>query len=489
MSGGVTPSRRGVLAGLGVSAGLAGLPAWANEAAATWRLGFQNAPDAGLPPTALRRVHGRAPAGLAGTLFRNGPAQFTWGGGRIGHWFDGDGFVRRIAFQDGEARLSGRFVDTNKRRVDKAADDVVMPGFGTAGRPTARVTSPDDTNAANTSVMMMGAELWALWEGGSPFAMDPETLATRGVKTIREDLAGMPFSAHPKVDAAGTVWNFGGFGNRVFVWSLAPDGTVRTSGVLPLPRSSYMHDWAVSKTKLIFPLQPWTIAKSTPPFVDSLVWRPQDGLQILVVDKDDFTRRTVFELPAASFFHTGDAWEEADGTIHFDACLSDDPTFGALGAKDLVAGRAVEDRAPPYLALVTLKLDGTAKIERTPVVAEFPRTDPRRQGEVRTRVAHVVDTTPGGWGFQALAVTHWGTGARDQFDFGPDHLVEEHIFVPKPGATGETDAWLIGTSLNLRARASEVHVFDAARVSAGPIVTWRADVAMPLTFHGTWRGA
>lgn len=78
------------------------------------------------------------------------------------------------------------------------------------------------------------------------------------------------------------------------------------------------------------------------------------------------------------------------------------------------------------------------------------------------------------------------TGKADVFDFGPDHCAEEHQFVPRPGSSRELDGWLVGTTLNLKARATELHVFEASRVSAGPVCSWRADVPLPVGFHGCW---
>ncbi len=78
------------------------------------------------------------------------------------------------------------------------------------------------------------------------------------------------------------------------------------------------------------------------------------------------------------------------------------------------------------------------------------------------------------------------TGKTDVFDFGPDHCAEQHPFVPRPGSSRELDGWLVGTPLNLKARATELHVFEASRVSAGPVCSWRADVPLPVGFHGCW---
>jgi all-trans-8'-apo-beta-carotenal 15,15'-oxygenase len=69
-----------------------------------WHVGYSNAPAAGYPQAEMKLVRGKAPAGLTGTLYRNGPAHFKHGDAYATHWFDGDGMVQRIAI--GEARRS-----------------------------------------------------------------------------------------------------------------------------------------------------------------------------------------------------------------------------------------------------------------------------------------------------------------------------------------------------------------------------------------------
>ena len=53
------------------------------------------------------------------------------------------------------------------------------------------------------------------------------------------------------------------------------------------------------------------------------------------------------------------------------------------------------------------------------------------------------------------------------------------------GGSGERDGWLMGTTLNLKERKTELHLLNAKRVSEGPVATWRASLPLPLTFHGT----
>jgi carotenoid cleavage dioxygenase-like enzyme len=83
-----------------------------------------------------------------------------------------------------------------------------------------------------------------------------------------------------------------------------------------------------------------------------------------------------------------------------------------------------------------------------------------------------------------LATWNWDTGVADRFDFGAEQIVEEALMIPKPG--GPEDAWVLVPTLNLAAHASELHLFEVGRLSAGPIASLRADVAVPIGFHGTW---
>ncbi|MBA3051457.1 carotenoid oxygenase family protein, partial [Brevundimonas sp.] len=73
----------------------------AQQAAADWALATADL-EADIGPRAMRLVHGRAPAGLTGTLFRNGPGKFRRPGGSATHWFDGDGLMRAFRVNDGQ---------------------------------------------------------------------------------------------------------------------------------------------------------------------------------------------------------------------------------------------------------------------------------------------------------------------------------------------------------------------------------------------------
>lgn len=456
----------------------------AMRAAADWSLATADV-EGDIAPRVLRLVHGRAPEGLAGSLYRNGPAKFRRPGRSSRHWFDGDGLIRRFHIRDGEASLAARFADTAKRRQETRLDAMVMPGFGTTADPRAEIGSPDDANAANTSVHKVGGDLWALWEGGSPLAMDPETLETRGLVTLRDDLKGMPFLAHPRIEPDGRIWNLGLSGDRAMVWRLAADGTLEDARVIPLPRASYIHDFTATARHLVIVLQPWVQVRNVMPASARYDWLPETGTQVLVIDKADLDARRVFEAPAFGFFHVGDAWEETDGTIRFDVCALDDMSFAAQGATDILNGVPVGGE-PARLALVSLTPDGRARLDRTDTAAEFPRGDGRLAGLRRRYSLHTAGESMERPLATGVGVTDWDSGRTRAYDFGPEHVVDEMVHAPKPGSGGEADAWLVGPSINLREGVSELHVLDMARIEDGPVCTWRADVALPAAFHGNW---
>lgn len=457
----------------------------AMQASAGWALATADV-EADIAPRAMRLVHGRAPAGLTGTLFRNGPAKFRRPGGSATHWFDGDGMMRAFRLNDGQATLEARFADTPKRRWESELDAVVSPGFGTAGDSRARVGSNDDVNAANTSVMLAGDEVWALWEGGSPLAMSASDLSTKRFVTLRDDLKGMPFQAHPRYDPDGTIWNIGLNGDKAIVWRLNADRSLNMAQVIDLPRASYMHDFTASARHLIIVLQPWVFDHQGMPYASRFAWKPELGTQIMVVDKTDLSRRRIFDLPAFSYFHLGDAWEDASGAIRFDVAAGKDVAFAVEGARVLVEQRGVVPGEPAVLKLVTLHSDGRAELTSSGVIAEFPRSDPRRAGLPRRLTVHTAGERPDQPLPSGIATWDWDSGRSDAFTFGVTQIVEEAVIVPR--GPGETDAWLIAPSINLREGVTELHAFDAARVADGPVATWRADVALPAGFHGIWAG-
>lgn len=471
------------------------LPAWAR--ADETRDAFQ----AGLPAhprlaalkgcaaemlSGVASIEGRWPAELGGVFYRNGPARFELGGERYRHWFDGDGMVHAWRIDAGRVHHEARFVRTHKYVEESAAGQFLYPTFGTEieRRP---LGNNDTINVANTNAVPHAGKLYALWEGGSATEIDPATLATRGTKTWREDLAALPFSAHPKITPDGVLWNFGIVpgADKLVLWRIDRDGSLGRFGMLDIPHLAMVHDFVVTARYMVFLVPPfdWHEAPHAS-YLQTNVWNGKRPLRAVVVDRADFTLRRIVEMPAGMVFHFGNGWDEGD-IVRFDACIStDDSVLGALGG--IMRGEDGHHREADAV-LVTLDLArGTARSEALLGRAEFPRV---AAADVGQRYRTLFLTTSRGtkdFGMTGVASVDIGSGRVDRFEYGPGWIVEEHVPVPKTSDKGQ---WLVGAAYDVRKQQTVLAVFDAAHLSHGPVARARLPYAAPLCFHGNFLAA
>ena len=61
--------------------------------------------------------------------------------------------------------------------------------------------------------------------------------------------------------------------------------------------------------------------------------------------------------------------------------------------------------------------------------------------------------------------------------------------MPKRHGAAELDAWLLGTTFDARRQVTTVNVFDARRVSEGPVARAGLPHGLPLGFHGNFTAA
>jgi len=434
-------------------------------------------------------VEGRLPADLQGSFYRNGPGRFELGGERYHHWFDGDGFVQRWSIADGKVRHQGRFVATQRFRDESDAGQFLYPAFGTM--VARRGFRDNDTlNAANTNLLPFNGRLYALWEGGSATEVDPGTLATLGIKTWREDMKGMPFSAHPKVDPAGGMWNFGALpgANRLALYQIGADGALLRTNVLEVPQLTMVHDFAVSAKHLIFVVPPYDFsADPALSFVERHLWAGEKrGTRIVVVAKDTLALRQVFELPPQMVFHLGNAWDDGACT-RFDVVLHAGDALAGLGK---LMGGARQDNAPGRSQAVQVCLDyasGQASTSRLLGTSEFPRVMPQVVGMRHRRLALLsCDRANKELVLDTVNVVDTDNGQVDSYCFGAGWQVEEHVLVPRRNARHERDGYVVGVAQDTRRGVGVLSVFDAARISDGPLALARLPYRPPHCFHGNF---
>jgi carotenoid cleavage dioxygenase-like enzyme len=380
--------------------------------------------------TAELVTRGRWPEDLRGRFYRNGPALFERNGQRYHHWFDGDGMVQQFTLAGSRISHRGRLVQTAKLKAERQAGRFLFDAFGTTIEGGPPITGADSVNTANTNALEHAGRVLAMWEGGSAYGLDPTDLSTQGPVSWRKDLVGLPFTAHPKVSAAGDLWNVGTQGPHLLAWHIGADGQLRSfqHGPSPFP-DGMVHDMAVT-----------------------------------------------------------------DGTVVLSYVATPDAAFLDRGAVALMAGQPLPAGASTLQVVRLDMASGRVRSETLAGTVEFPRLDPRRIGLGRKEPAQwlLCAASPRRNGqaaiglFSGLQLSHLRSGRSQHFDYGKDVVAEEHIFVPKPGRSGELDAWVLGTTFDSARQATVLNLLDAADLAAGPVAQALLPYVLPLGFHGNF---
>ncbi len=454
-----------------------------------WLAGWSSVTTETLGPTLLT-VEGRLPRELAGTLYRNGPAWTERAGFRYEHWFDGDGMVHGWKLGNGTLVHQARMVDTPKFSREQKAGRFLYPTAGTTIPDHQSIRNNDDANVANTSVVTINGRLFALCEAGSAFELDPDQLTTMGAVTWRPDLASVPFSAHPLVDRDGSVWNFGAIslmgGAGLFVWHIGADGKLISGDVLDTPVQGYLHSFAQTEDYLVFTLIPFAYREGSGAFFERLRFQPQQSLRVAVVPKNAPTSARWYEADFAAIYHFGDAYQR-NGEIVMRAVQHLDPEEARSPMQSAMNGRADAHGGKGILRELRLGLhDGTARWQDTGVAGiEFPQFDMRTGGDRPARLyAPCNEGEHSAPYFNAVGSFDVERNRRQVHDYGKSVLVEEHVFVPRPGSTRAGDGWLVGTLLDSARSRSGIAVLDAEHVDAGPLAQAWLPQTVPLGFHG-----
>ena len=71
-------------------------------------------------------------------------------------------------------------------------------------------------------------------------------------------------------------------------------------------------------------------------------------------------------------------------------------------------------------------------------------------------------------------------------DFCPGHACMEPVFVPRSGATGEDDGYVMAYVFNAQRNASDIVILSAQDFGAEPLAVVELPVRVPFGFHGDW---
>lgn len=441
----------------------------------------------------IDRVEGRLPAGVRGALYRVGPGSLDVFGTKMRTWIDGDGMVSAFFLDGGEARFSNRYVRTKGYVAEQSKQRMLSPGFGTP-RPGGMLANAFrlPKNAANTNVVPYAGRLWALWEGGRPHTLDPQSLQTHEEESLDGALGAMGmFSAHPHRDpVTGEMVNFGpkfGPTNAVQPWRIDARGRAKPLGRVRVDKPFTLHDFGVSASKLVFLGGPYymdlgLLAGSVfgrRPMFDAITWHAGEPLYAYVAGRDGGKARR-YELPTAQPFHVGNCFDDGADVVVDSIQFPSGDCF-----RDIVGFRGLTDEAmmPAYVR-TRLRPDGTAVNETLGRAMEFPRINVRFEG-VRHRYSYTLQLQVGGFSGSTVFKFDHERGETKQFDFGALQYPGEPVFVAAAGAKGEDEGYIATLVYDASDHHSYLALFRADRFG-DELVKLHLPFHVPLGFHGNW---
>lgn len=468
----------------------------------------------------LELLVGTPPKGLEGTWYKVGPdRQFPpYHGDDV--FIDGEGMVHMFRFDDGAVSYRSRWVRTARFLAQERAGRSLFGEYrNTFDKDPAAADISGGT--ANTNAVMCSDKLLILKEDDLPYAMDPDTLATIGHFDYGGKVKAQRLSAHAKIDpVADSVLNFAnqakGDGTLdMAFYEFDAEGNIRDEIWFEAPFAGQVHDFSFTENYVVFAFFPLITdletVKRTGLFYQ---WRPEHGMKIAILKRhgtaDDIRW---FDGPPVSFGHTVNAWEDGT-TIWFDLLLSEGNWIAFHFPEEGGKPRMPD---PQHLRRIKIDLarnDGSYEI--TPekgMVCELARIDDRYLGHAYRYMWMLIGHPPagseGGPVQGAMAGEAEGasgpdgfidifnsdadigrldvqTGAIDSYSFGPRTNVQEPQFVPRTPDSPEGDGWLLVIVNRLGENRSELAVFDALNLEAGPSALYDLGVRVRSTFHGNW---
>ncbi|MGY8668693.1 carotenoid oxygenase family protein [Bradyrhizobium sp. UFLA05-109] len=440
------------------------------------------------------KVVGELPRELNGTLYRNGPnPQFDVPGA---HWFVGDGMLHAFHLENGRASYRNRWVRTPKWQAEHDAGRAFFgKGFGSKlPDAPAHVT---DGGVANTNVIFHAGKLLALEEGHLPTEIEPGTLATRGYCNYQGRVAG-PFTAHPKIDPLTGEMVFFGYNASGPLTPTLSYGAIDASGKatrlarFEAPYASMVHDFIVTENHVMFPILPITgsmerAMKGRPPYA----WEPEKGAYVGVMKRNGKPEDIAwFRTEACYVFHVMNAWEDGNRIVADVMQFEEAPLFPHPD------GRPTNpDKSFARHCRWTFDLTGnTDRFQQTyldDLTGEFPRVDDRRAG-LKTNHGWYACANPRLPMFAALSgIVHVdGAGKRlGHYLLPAGDSISEPVFVERAKDAAEGDGWLLAVIWRARENRSDLAVFNATDVEAGPVALVQLGHRVPDGFHGNWVGA
>jgi len=409
------------------------------------------------------------------------------------HWFDGDGMIHAVHFDDGRATYTNRYVRTRALAADEAAGGCSRRGI--LERPDLRHPDGPYKDTANTDLVFHAGQLLSLWWlSGTPHALrlpDCETLGEQryGGKLKRA------MSAHAKVDPHSgemVFFDYAPFPPYLTYGVVSASGEIVHHVAIELDGPRSQHDIAFTERySILFDMSmmfdPDELARGR---TKTRFYRDRPSRIGIVPRRGGTGDVRWFEVEPFYMYHTVNAWEDGD-TVVLTGCrvanpLVDDPGRPAGNAVETAVGfLAVE----PVYYRWHLDLDSGAVREEQldDVITEFPRMNDIRLGRRSRYSFHPRVARRPTLLFDGLIKYDLEGGATTAHSFPNGWYGGEVSFAPT--GDGEDQGYL--TTFVTRADGSEAElwVLDARDLASPPLARLPIPFRVPTGFHTRWVSA
>ncbi len=445
-------------------------------------------------------VEGEIPAEINGTWYRCIPdPQFPpMPGDDV--FISGDGMIGMYRFSNGRVDYKSRYVLTERLKNDRAAGRSLYGRYRNPFTDDPSVAG-EPRGVANTTPVYHAGRLLALKEDSRAMQLDPHSLETLGELDFGGRLKSLTMTAHPRMDPDTGEMHFfgyeaGGLATRDVAYCVADsNGELSREEWFQAPYVAMMHDFAVTKEHVIFPVFPTTCDLERLRAGGShWVYEPDKESWIGIMPRDGSVRDIRwFRGPARMAYHFMNAFTEGN-KVHLDACLSEVNVFPfileASGIKPTM------EQMAGYLGRWTFDLSKPGEDFEETILGpggDLPRireTDHMTDYEIGYYQTYHPDNGPPrisgpvGAGFNTLMRLQMKTGAMKSFTMGPEVTFQEVQPVPsgKPGHEG----YLAMVIEHHDTFSSEMVILEAEHIDRGPLATIKMPLRIRAGVHGNW---
>ncbi len=443
------------------------------------------------------KVIGEIPKDIYGVYVRNGPNQRFAPEGHY-HWFDGDGMLHAVQFENGKATYRNRWIRTKNFLEEEAAGHSMWQGL--MGRFLKNTQSEWNRgvplkDTANTAVAFHNGQLLAGWYMcGDLYAIDPISLETLGAEDFNGTLNAKSM-AHVKVDEQANEMMFFDYELTepyIAYGVVNGTGTVKHFTKVDIPGPRVPHDMAIT--------QNYSILMDLPLIYDQEIM-VKKGRALPVFRRDLPSRFGIlprfgagnqvrwFEANPCYIYHTINAWESGDEII-MDCCINPEPA----PQKRLKPGATAMDKLNAYLRVeahlhryhFNLKTGETKEYQLDDRKTEFPLMNSRYLGRESKFAYNQHFDLSEKLRFDGLVKYNTHDQSAQIHWYGEGRFGSESPFVPRIGATEEDDGYVVSFVTDERNGQSEVVILDAKQVDQEPLARVLLPQRVPLGFHACW---